>query len=214
MTVKTGQVWTGLWAAVDSTGALSTPSVGPAGVLYVNGVASAATVAISGSNPYKWSVTLPTIAAGQSVSMYITATVALVATAQVVREDICDTYRISDLASATLSVTSPVSTSGNVTTYQGDDYDSADGRQLSWTVSTTATLTGGTVAVILASVATYTGAIASETSVTLDLTATQTAAIPVGRYKYQVVATQAAGSGSDVITLVEGTWTSAARVSS
>lgn len=104
-------------------------------------------------------------------------------------------------------------TSGNVTTIQGDDYDSADGRQLDWTVASTATLTGGTVAVIIPGVATYTGSVTSETNVRLELTAAQTAAIPVGKRKYQVIVTQTVALGSDVITVVEGTWNSKARVS-
>ena len=103
-------------------------------------------------------------------------------------------------------------TGGNVTTIQGDDYDSADGRQLDWTVSSTATLTGGTVAVIIPGVDTYTGSVVNETTIRLELTAAQTAAIPVGRRKYQVIVTQTVALGSDKITVVEGTWTSNARV--
>lgn len=85
--VISAQTWAGAWPAVNSTGALATPSVGPAGVLYVNGVANAATVTITGSNPYTWSVTLPTLANGQTVQMYITATIAGVATVQMVAEE-------------------------------------------------------------------------------------------------------------------------------
>ena len=98
--VKSGQVWSGLFVSLDATGALATPSVGPAGVLYVDGTANGATVTISGSNPYKWSVTLPTLTAGQSVSMYVTATIAAIATASVVAEDVADTKRVSDLNDA------------------------------------------------------------------------------------------------------------------
>lgn len=60
MTVKSGQALSGLIVTKDSTGALATPSVGPAGTVFVNGVVNAATVTITGSNPYKWAVTLPT----------------------------------------------------------------------------------------------------------------------------------------------------------
>jgi hypothetical protein len=119
--------------------------------------------------------------------------------------------KLALITSTNVTVQSPVASGLNVTTIQGDDYDTADGRQLSWTVSTTATLTGGTVAVVLSGVDTYTGAIASETSITLDLTAAQTAAIPVGPHRYQVIVTQSAGNGADVLTLVQGTWTSTAR---
>ena len=89
--VKTGQTWSGVFVALDATGALSTPSVGPAGVLYVDGTANGAAVTVSGANPYKWTVTLPALTAGQCVSMYITATIAAIATASVVAEDVADT---------------------------------------------------------------------------------------------------------------------------
>lgn len=98
--VKSGQQWSGLFVSLDATGALATPSVGPAGTLYVDGTSNGATVTISGSNPYKWTVTLPTLTAGQCVSMYITATIAGIATASVVAEDVADTKRVSDLNDA------------------------------------------------------------------------------------------------------------------
>ena len=117
------------------------------------------------------------------------------------------------ITTGTVTVASPVASGGNVTTIQGDDYDAADGRQLDWTVSSTATLTGGTVAVVIAGVDTYTGSVVDETTIRLELTAAQSAAIPVGPHRYQVIVTQSVANGSDVITLVEGTWTSNARVS-
>ena len=95
--VKTGQVWTGNFTTEDATGALATPSVGPAGVLYVAGVATADVVTISGANPYKFSVTLPALTAGQSVAMYITATISTIAKGAFVAQDIGDTNRISDI---------------------------------------------------------------------------------------------------------------------
>ena len=98
--VKSGQLWSGLVVCKDSTGALATPSVGPAGALYVDGIANVASVTVSGSNPYKWTVTLPALTAGQCVSMYITATIANIATASVVAEDVADTKRVSDLNDA------------------------------------------------------------------------------------------------------------------
>jgi hypothetical protein len=94
--LKTGQVWSGIAVTRDSTGALAAASVGPAGVLYVNGVANAAAVTVSGANPYKWTVTLPALTAGDCVSVYLTATVDMIATASVVAEHVADTYRESD----------------------------------------------------------------------------------------------------------------------
>lgn len=86
--LKSGQTWTGIFVTKDATGALVAPSVGPVGTLYVNGIANAAVVTVSGTNPYTFSVALPTITAGQSVSLFVTATVSGVATAWVVAADI------------------------------------------------------------------------------------------------------------------------------
>ena len=483
MGLKSGQEWAGLIVCKDDTGALSTPSVGPVGALYVNGTVNAASVTISGSNPYKWTVTLPALTAGDLVSMYVTATIDSVATAEVVAEDVADTYRTSDIealvddigtagagltaipwnaawdaevqskaadaitaaslptaaqiadavwdeastghtdagkagqqiwtdvdailtdtnelqtdnvpgliaalptdadvqtaaaaaltaydpptkaeldaaddavlaaiaelndidstvaqaaaaaalaaydaatatdvtnatsalatsaalatvdsnvdailldtgtdgvlvsttgltaiaaavwdaltsglttvgsigayiltyldakvsevgggtpasiaasiwdyltsaattagslgalvvtklgyltSGTTVTVSSPVASGLNVTTIQGDDYEAADGRSLDWDVSTTATVTGGTISVVLSGVDTYTGSVVDADTVRLELTAAETAAIPVGKRKYQVILTD---TNSDIATLVEGTWTSNARVS-
>ena len=97
MGLKSGQEWSGLLVCKDDTGALSTPSAGPVGALYVNGVVDAAGVTVSGSNPYKWTVTLPALNAGDLVSMYVTATIDSIATAEIVAEDVVDTYRTSDI---------------------------------------------------------------------------------------------------------------------
>jgi predicted RNA-binding protein with TRAM domain len=102
--VKSAQTWTGLVVTRDGSGALSAATTGPAGALYVNGTSDAASVTITGSNPYKWSVTLPSLTAGDTVSMYITATIAGVATASVVAEAIGDTARTSDVKSDTAAV--------------------------------------------------------------------------------------------------------------
>jgi hypothetical protein len=97
MTVKTGGTWSGLLVCKDATGALATPSVGPVGTLYIDGTASTSSVSVSGANPYKWTLTLPSLTAGQVVSMYVTATIATIATAGVVAEDTADTYLVSDI---------------------------------------------------------------------------------------------------------------------
>ena len=94
MTVKTGSAWAGTFVTLDATGALAAGS--PSGVLYVDGVANGATVTISGSNPYKWSVTLPSLTAGQRVDMYITGTIATIATAGIVASEQADTSLLSD----------------------------------------------------------------------------------------------------------------------
>ena len=96
MTVKTGQSWAGSIVTLDSTGALAAPSVGPTGTLYVDGTSNAATVTITGSNPYKWSVTLPALTAGQRVQIYTTATIAGINTGSFVASEQADTVLLSD----------------------------------------------------------------------------------------------------------------------
>jgi len=98
MAVVSGATWAGVIVTKDSTGALMAATVGPVGVLYVNGVADAAVVTIAGVNPYSWSVTLPALADGDCVSMYITATVDGIATAWIVAEDVASTVYLSSRA--------------------------------------------------------------------------------------------------------------------
>ena len=95
--IKSGQAWAGTFVTLDATGALAAGS--PSGVLYVDGVANAATVTITGSNPYKWAVTLPTLTAGQRVDMYITGTIATIATAGIVASEQADTSLATDTSS-------------------------------------------------------------------------------------------------------------------
>ena len=104
MIVKSGSVWNGLFVTVDATGALATPSAGPTGKLYVDGVANSATVTITGSNPYKFSVSLPSLTAGQHVDMYITATISSIATAGVVASAQADTVLTSDVKTETAAI--------------------------------------------------------------------------------------------------------------
>lgn len=96
MTVKTGTAWAGSFVTLDATGAVTAATGTPVGVLYVDGTANGATVTITGSNPYKWAVTLPTLTAGQRVDMYITGTIDSVATAGFVASEQADTALLSD----------------------------------------------------------------------------------------------------------------------
>jgi hypothetical protein len=97
MTLKSAQLWCGTFVTKDADGLLSAATVGPVGALYVDGVVNAAAVTISGANPYKFSVTLPALTAGQTCSLYVTATVATVATGGVVAQDASDTKIVSGL---------------------------------------------------------------------------------------------------------------------
>ena len=110
--VKTGQAWAGTFVCLDATGALEAGS--PSGVLYVDGVADGATVTITGSNPYKWSVTLPSLTAGQRVDMYITATISTIATAGIVASEQADTALVSEVKAETASILEDTGTDGVV----------------------------------------------------------------------------------------------------
>ena len=110
MTVKTGATWAGTFVTLDATGALSAGT--PSGTLYVDGVANAAEVTITGSNPYKFSVTLPTLTAGQRVDMYITATISGIATAAIVASEQADTSLLSDVKTDTAAILADTGTDG------------------------------------------------------------------------------------------------------
>lgn len=106
------------------------------------------------------------------------------------------------------TVVNAVATSGRITLVRGDDYLNADGRALSWTVSSpnltgaSATLTIRTYAgaTVLAKAMTVVGA----TTVRADLTHTETAAMALGTpaYTYEIVATL---SGGGTATIASGT---------
>ena len=100
--IKSGSVWAGTFVTLDATGALAAGT--PSGTLYVDGVANGASVTITGSNPYKFSVTLPTLTAGQRVDMYITATISGIATAAIVASEQADTALVSDVNTAVANV--------------------------------------------------------------------------------------------------------------
>lgn len=85
--ILSGQACAESFITKKADGSLLAASVGPAGVLLVNGVANGAVVTITGANPYKWAVTLPALNVGDLVQMYITATVDAIATAEFVWED-------------------------------------------------------------------------------------------------------------------------------
>jgi len=117
--------------------------------------------------------------------------------------------------SATVAV--PVTATGNVATTEGDDYDLADGRALEWTITTSADFTGGTVAIIIHGVAAFAGTISMPTATTAlvrqELTRAQTTSLGsrTSAWDYSIVATQAVGLGSDVVTLLRGQWMHTAR---
>lgn len=102
MTVKSGATWAGTFVTLDATGALAAGT--PSGVLYVDGTSNGATVTITGSNPYKFSVTLPTLTAGQRVDMYITATIDSISTAGIVASEQADTALTGEVKTETAAI--------------------------------------------------------------------------------------------------------------
>ena len=234
MTVKSGQIWRGLWLSTEpANGTLLAPGgAGGRGALYVNGVLNAAVVTIAGDNPYSWSVTLPTLSAGDRVSMLITADYVEGERGWVVAEESVDTILPSELAAAvwdrlttglttvgsvgayllsklgllvsgSVALSSPLAEDGTtIRLYEGDDYQVADGRQIDFTVSTTATLAGASVAIVLEGVNTYEGSVVDETTVRWVLTDTETSLIPTGEtLRYSVRATLVS---ENVVTLGRG----------
>lgn len=125
MTVKTGSAWAGTFVTLDATGALSA-SADAAGTLYVDGTANAATVTITGSNPYKWSVTLPSLTAGQRVDMYITGTIGTIATAGIVASEQADTSLTSEVKAETAAILADTGTDGVVLKAAGLAADAVD----------------------------------------------------------------------------------------
>ena len=115
--------------------------------------------------------------------------------------------KLALIVSGNVTVSAPVAVGGNVATIQGDSYQLADGRQPDWTVSSTATLAGATIAVIISGGSVFAGSVVSETVIRLTLTKTQSASIRSGAHDFSVAAMQPDG---DVITLVRAHWMSAA----
>ena len=100
MSVKSGQVVTvDFTTANPTTGAAADASSLPTATLVVNGTDNAATVTVTNkaTGVYKAAVTLPTLTAGDVVSIRVAATVATVAGVGVVWTDVADTKRVSDL---------------------------------------------------------------------------------------------------------------------
>lgn len=100
MSVKSGQAVTVLFSTANaSTGAAADATGTPAGTLYVNGTANGASVTVTNitTGLYKAAVTLPSLTAGDVVSIRIAATVSSVAGEGVVWQEVADTKRVSDL---------------------------------------------------------------------------------------------------------------------
>lgn len=121
-----------------------------------------------------------------------------------------------------VTVVSPVSESNDVTIFRGDDYESDDGTELSWTLTDYSgpSLTGATVKLRVLAVSSYDGStyaadlektasVSGTTDITLTVELTDTETLTLSsnppqdnpNYRYQIRAILA---NADVVTLVEG----------
>ena len=104
MGVKSAQAITVLFTTqTPSTGAATDADSLPTGLLYVNGTVNGASVTIANIavGVYSFSVTLPSLAAGDMVSLRISATVATIPGEDCVWQDVSDTKIVSELQDST-----------------------------------------------------------------------------------------------------------------
>lgn len=97
--VKSAQTVTVVFSTSNPTSGAAADATGtPTGTLYVNGTANGATVTVTNitTGLYKAALTLPSLSAGDVVSLRVSATVAAVAGEGVVWQDVGDTVRMSD----------------------------------------------------------------------------------------------------------------------
>lgn len=206
---------------------LPTGLTGTLGVRVINAVTGATAVArttssisepVSGSGTYLAELTAPGTA-GRYVVMWDTGSVSPTTTAvedMVVSTSVGANGELVLLFGSNVDYVGPVAASGAVTLVAGDDYATADGRQLKFvdTAGLWPTLTGATVAlkvgtgpataVTLATGTVVTGT-GSNKEVDVALTRVQSATLmPTIYYKYALVATLTDGS---VVTLSSGTLT-------
>ena len=103
MSVKSAQACTVLFSTSDAaSGAATDADDTPVGTLYVDGTADAAAVTVTKIDDglYKAALTLPALTAGQLVALRVAAEVDSIAAEGVVWQDVADTVRASDLATA------------------------------------------------------------------------------------------------------------------
>jgi hypothetical protein len=110
---KTGEIIGGLFGISDpETAGLIAPDALPTAELRINGVVSAATVTVAATattGKYTWSVTLPAIADGTVLEIWVSATVATVVAGGVVWSGLGVTKRPADVFAAVIGTgTGPV----------------------------------------------------------------------------------------------------------
>lgn len=112
--------------------------------------------------------------------------------------------KTDNLGETTVTYTTPVLETGNVVIVQGDVYENVDGRRLEWQSASWSIAPTSTVALIIHGVIPLVAARLSETSVGLELTSSQTLALPEGHYRFAIQEVQA---DEERITLLSGVWT-------
>lgn len=119
-------------------------------------------------------------------------------------------HALGRISSGQITTVSPIGSSGNVSVLRGDDYFAADGRAIDWTDTdglwpdlTSATVTLGVTEfskVFALAIITASGA---DKKVRLELSKTDSAAMPRGPHSYSI---KAALSDGNVATIVSGLW--------
>lgn len=114
--------------------------------------------------------------------------------------------KTAGISASAFSIVSPVATNGTITVIRGDDYKNADGRALSFTLSSAPSIVGATIALLVqtgvAATTSFSGVVTSATACYVELTSAQTLALNVGNMAYDLQATLSDGS---IVTLVQGT---------
>lgn len=127
------------------------------------------------------------------------AVVAAISEEGVVDEAAVAAAVVTALAALTITVQSPVASSGTITIYQGDDYVAAEGTSIAVTVAVSGApiLTGATIRLKLDE-ATWTATACTsdgtDWTITFEPDATATAALSAGTRPYELEATLASGS--------------------
>jgi len=115
--------------------------------------------------------------------------------------------KLGMITAGQITLSSPVTSAGNIVTVRGDDYHAEDGRALVWTVGTPADITGATIRLEIPGVVdlSFAGEVVDSETIRVELDAADTEMVPAGRNAYKLVAEQPDG---DRITLAIGFWTS------
>ncbi len=180
----------------DASSAITVALYNAAGTL----VTPAPTISESPANSGRYVFTFPAVTAGTYTAIYSSG--GFIVGSDTIAWDgsaIVDTAGavIAALGTApAVTVVSPIAADGSISIIRGNDYRSADARAFTFTFSGIPSLIGATVSLaffdsLSGAVTTFSGTVASSTSITIELTAAQTSALAAGdpAYTYDVTAT-------------------------